>query len=192
MSGWLHKLFAADSPVTLWMFWKFSHRLLWKICKSGGRFHSVASLLWQVHKVEWAGHVLPVCQPITVNRCLKENCSYFVQHWMLKVHVSGKEGHGWKIFPKTIFFNLQNFFLNATLLGAVIFCDLVLIWTSWCSLRRMLYLVWILLLKHWNLGGCFSDLLKSTWRLVESCGVPFPDFAEVQLIHKCQLLTSVF
>lgn len=72
-------------------------------------------------KVEWADHVLPICQLITVNRCLKENCSYFTQHWKLKVHMSRKDGHG----------NNRLFIYKrhpcAALLGVVIFCALVIL-----------------------------------------------------------------
>jgi len=35
-----------------------------------------------------------------------------------------------KSFIRLFFFHLQIFFFNATLLGSVIYCDLVLIWTS--------------------------------------------------------------
>lgn len=90
-------------------------------------------------KVEWADHVLPICQLIIVNRCLKENCSYFTQHWKLKVHMSRKDGHG-----NNRLFYLQKTSLCCPVGGGYLLCmcDLGLIWTCWCSLKRTLHSVW--------------------------------------------------
>lgn len=92
-----------------------------------------------IKKVEWADHVLPICQLITVNRCLKENCSYFTQHWKLKVHVSSKDGHG-----NNRLFYLQKTSLCCPVGGSYLLCtcDLGLIWICWCSLKRTWPSVW--------------------------------------------------
>lgn len=75
-----------------------------------------------MQKVEWADHVLPICQLITVNRCLKENCSYLTQHWMLKVHMSRKDGlrKNRKCFITDFFIYKRH--PRAALLRVVIFC----------------------------------------------------------------------
>lgn len=101
-------------------------------------------------KAEWADHVLPICQLITVNRYLKENCSYFTQHWKLKVHMSRKDGHG-----NNRLFYLQKTSLSCCVGGSylVCTCDLGLIWTCWGSLKRTLPLVWACLPQDIEMQG---------------------------------------
>lgn len=128
------------------MFQKSSHQLLQKISKRWGQasFCSII-VLAGTQKVEWADHVLPICQLITFNRCLKENCSYFTQHWMLQVHMPRKDGHGKnrKCFI-TDFFIYKRHPCAALFGGSYLLCrcDLGLIWTCWCSPKRTLHSVW--------------------------------------------------